>query len=396
LKLLPSLIAILAVGILGYLCVGKDLISGGRSHTAQLDPASIDQAEFYRTTVDSVNSVRTAAAFPNTADRPLQDWLTASTTDAYRNGALATESLLEKLSTDLPQISSATACVAYGTDAGSIQNSIADWASSLDPSFNYFATHIFIDEAVQQFGCAAVAVEKLRRFSPHLVNEGEKAFYSICRLCNKSHIGSVEQTHGAAALTCPHCDRPYELLSFKLDGKVCRANELLTGWTPPVRLPKAKSKLHEMFQIWSAVLKRVRYSKDLEGSTGNLDTWQLSFETWNYKNGDCEDSSILLTDWLIARGFDARVVIGTTGDGEGHAWCVVRLNGTAYILETTRADPDINNPPYANGQQDNYIPRFQFNRSAIFCLNGETSRPRYWSTEHWLRLDAEKPPEEKL
>ncbi|MFT5854824.1 MAG: putative transglutaminase-like cysteine proteinase, partial [Verrucomicrobiales bacterium] len=128
--------------------------------------------------------------------------------------------------------------------------------------------------------------------------------------------------------------------------------------------------------------------KDFEGISGNLDTWQLADETWKFKNGDCEDSSILLADWLISSGFDARVVIGTTDRLEGHAWCVVYLEGATYILETTKARPDLGNLPYASSLRPRYIPRYQFNRESVFYLKDGEKSPRYWSSAAWIQIDA--------
>jgi predicted transglutaminase-like cysteine proteinase len=388
LKYLPIAFAFVSIGAAGYYATTKNRASTGASGSIENAVLDLDQIRFYARTVEQIETGAKPTKFPPVADRSLSDWLASSTSMVSAGGAVATEALLEKLSSDLPQISSATACVVYAGSVESLSQSIAGWASDIEPSFNRFATHVFTDPGSKQIGCAAVAIERLKHFSPANINAGEKSFYSRCRLCNGAHIGTIEQSYGAAALNCPHCGRAYELLAFKPDGNICRANELLEGWAPAVRLPKFKTEFEEMMFVWRKVLNHVRYAKDLQGLRGNLDTWQLASDTWKYKNGDCEDSTILLADWLIARGFDARVVIGTTATGEGHAWCVVSLNGATYLLETTEAIPDLKNPPYAATLGNRYIPRYQFNRDSIFYRTGQTKNPRYWSSKSWLQIDA--------
>ena len=348
---------------------------------------SLDQAEFYQQIVEQVSTSSQVGRIPASPDESLSEWLEQSAMAASSEGTLASESLLEQLSEDIPQIGSATACVAYAGSIPRLSESIALWALEIDSSFNHFATHLFTDASSQQIGCAAVAVERLERFSPAVVNKGQKSFYSVCRLCSHTHIGKIEQSIGAAALTCPKCRRAYELLAFKLDGEICRVNELLTGWTPPVRVPKFETRLDEMRFIWRSVIKHVRYAKDLEGLNSNLDTWQLARETWDYENGDCEDSSILLADWLLSRGFDARVVIGVTGTQEGHAWCVVNIDGITYILETTDESAPDRRLPYASRLRHQYIPNYQFDRRSVYYLRDRAKNPRYWSEESWLRVD---------
>jgi predicted transglutaminase-like cysteine proteinase len=377
-----------ALAIAGFHLLVEAKLPHAGAEAAVIEVRVLDQARFYAQTLEQIGTKHSAPQFPPVADPSLNEWLRSSSSDLSSQGDLATRRLLDQLGSDLPQVGSATACVAYAGSVESLSESIATWAGQIGPTFNQFATHVFADEGSQQVGCAAVAVIRLSRFDPENINRGEKSFYSTCRLCGRSHIGSIEQTYGAASLTCPHCQGAYELLAFKVGGKVCRATELLTGWAPPTRIPKSRSKVDEMLLIWKAVLDRVRYSKDLQGLHGNLDTWQLADETWRYKNGDCEDSSILLADWLIGRGFDARVVIGTTDKREGHAWCVVNLEGTTYLLETTDANPDIRNLPYAAALARHYLPRFQFNRRSVFFRRDESPAPRYWSSKSWLQIDT--------
>lgn len=377
-----------ALAIAGFHLLVDAKLPHARAEAAVIEVRVLDQERFYAQTLQQIGAEHRAPQFPTVADPSLNEWLRSSSNVLSERGDLDTRDLLDQLGSDLPQMASASACVAYATSVESLSQSLADWATQIDPSFNQFATYVFADGSSQRIGCAAVAVNRLNRFDPEKVNRGERSFYSICRLCERAHLGTIEQSYGAASLTCPHCQGTYELLAFKVGGEVCRANELLTGWAPAARIPPPRSRVHEMILVWQAVLDRVRYAKDLEGLRGSLDSWQLAEQTWNNKNGDCEDSSILLADWLIERGFDARVVIGTTDTLEGHAWCVVNLEGTTYLLETTDANPDMRNLPYAATLAPHYRPRFQFNRRSVFFRRDESTAPRYWSTRSWLQIDA--------
>jgi transglutaminase-like putative cysteine protease len=64
------------------------------------------------------------------------------------------------------------------------------------------------------------------------------------------------------------------------------------------------------------------------------EVWQLPHETYSWRRGDCEDSAILLADWLRALGYDAVVAAGEAY-GASHAWVVLHHEGQNYILETT-------------------------------------------------------------
>ena len=62
--------------------------------------------------------------------------------------------------------------------------------------------------------------------------------------------------------------------------------------------------------------------------------WQNSRQAYLHTRGDCEDHAIILADWLIALGHDARVVLGNHRGG-GHAWVVLFQDGREMILEAT-------------------------------------------------------------
>ena len=127
------------------------------------------------------------------------------------------------------------------------------------------------------------------------------------------------------SLECPNCHRPYAMLAVDTKGRYHYVNEYLTGYCPPAHFPAGISRLNEMLLIWNSVVRGMRYVPDSADGNEDNDAWQTAAETQQLGTGDCEDSSILLADWLIARGFEARVALGHYAERGGHAWVIVRL-----------------------------------------------------------------------
>jgi len=73
--------------------------------------------------------------------------------------------------------------------------------------------------------------------------------------------------------------------------------------------------------VWATmqtVSMRLKYQLDREQFHPYNDIWQTSKQAYSRLRGDCEDHAILLSDWLISLGYDARVVLGEYKN-EGHA-----------------------------------------------------------------------------
>ncbi|WP_051285019.1 transglutaminase domain-containing protein [Nisaea denitrificans] len=99
--------------------------------------------------------------------------------------------------------------------------------------------------------------------------------------------------------------------------------------------------------VWSWVCREIGYVDDL-GSQGSREFWQFPSETIALRQGDCEDSAVLLATLLLASGispFCVRVVIGfarIAGDLIPHVWTIYKdEKGNWRILETTAGDPGI-------------------------------------------------------
>lgn len=112
------------------------------------------------------------------------------------------------------------------------------------------------------------------------------------------------------------------------------------------------------------------------------DIWQNSAQAYYQLRGDCEDHAIVLADWLIASGIDARVVVGRYR-GEGHAWVVAFSGGQAFLLEATdkRRYRNWNHYPLASLSRD-YQPDYMFNRST-FWRNTVAGKSAGYSVNHW-------------
>jgi hypothetical protein len=119
------------------------------------------------------------------------------------------------------------------------------------------------------------------------------------------------------------------------------------------------------------------------------EVWHFSSESLHFKKGDCEDHSILLVDWLVSEGYEARVVLGdVTGDGVlgdgGHAWVAVRLQGVEYHIEATNKNSD---PMAPVDNVDSvwpgrrYVAKFQFDHGGFWSLKeteGAAQTPSGW------------------
>jgi hypothetical protein len=128
--------------------------------------------------------------------------------------------------------------------------------------------------------------------------------------------------------------------------------------------------------------QRKSYLLDEKQYFGKADVWQSSRQAYHYPRGDCEDHAILLADWLIAMGEDARVALGDV-DGQGHAWVVLFKDGKEYLLEATQKRGLSRNKPYPLASlHPNYHPEFMFNRQFFWANSGSKYTTRY-SGNHW-------------
>ncbi|WP_240914041.1 transglutaminase-like domain-containing protein [Microbulbifer harenosus] len=154
------------------------------------------------------------------------------------------------------------------------------------------------------------------------------------------------------------------------------ANSYLVGFQP-----------FETKELWVplyTLAMRKEYQYDHLQYAGLADIWQTSRQAYYQKRGDCEDHAILLADWLINLGVDARVALGTH-KGEGHAWVVAVVNNTEYLLEATskRRQSSWQAMPLA-ALAEGYEVEFQFNRE-YFWAKTTSASTRSYRGKHWIR-----------
>jgi hypothetical protein len=140
-------------------------------------------------------------------------------------------------------------------------------------------------------------------------------------------------------------------------------------------------------QLWVplyTIAHKLEYQRDHVQYPGSNEIWQSSRQAFYNTRGDCEDHSLVLADWLISMGYDARVVLGDF-NGEGHAWVVLFHDGREFLLEATskRKKMEWSLYPLA-GLQTDYHPEYMFNRRFFWTNQGSAYTTRY-SGGQWLR-----------
>ena len=164
-----------------------------------------------------------------------------------------------------------------------------------------------------------------------------------------------------------------------LDGQPYFANSFLLGFVP--------FKTTNAWQPLALLSMRKTYMFDHD-QYGALyvDVWQNSKQAYAHSHGDCEDHALLLTDWLIGLGFDARVVVGETSAGEGHAWVILFTDSGDYVLEATskRAPKSINDFLRVE-RAIHYYPQIQFNRESLWENTGSVLTTNYKDSKWKLR-----------
>ncbi|MBU0680409.1 MAG: transglutaminase-like cysteine peptidase [Proteobacteria bacterium] len=144
------------------------------------------------------------------------------------------------------------------------------------------------------------------------------------------------------------------------------ANAFLLGFQPFAT--------DKMWVPMQTIATRLQYRQDEKQFGGMMDLWQTSKQAYYWLRGDCEDHALLLADWLIEMGYDARVVAGMHGK-EGHAWVVVVDQGKTFLLEATSKRRQRLMPLAVSLPE--YRPEYMFNRHDFWVNSGSFFTANY-------------------
>jgi hypothetical protein len=347
--------------------------------------------------VDRINYQRTLKkqSFIH-VDSDLERWMESQGTALSLDDI---DGLPEKIRDQHPRYFEVATGLAGSNQLKSLVGELDDFISQLEPETTHIAAYIVKAPAGLGYKALVVAGQKLTDFSPEALSERKvDVFFSKCPHCSNEHACRISSEQRGINLECRKCSRSYGVLAADENGQFRYVNEFLTGYSPPAHFPYERSQLHEMYTIWSAVVKHCTYVKDTTRFNTKRDAWQTALETQTKMRGDCEDSSVFLADWLLSKGLQVRVALGHYGDMGGHAWCVAKVDGVDYLLESTEGPPNPNKPPYVTDLGSRYVPDTLFDRDAIYVRSNprEKFNGDYWSTKHWTRIQPRLPAESAI
>ena len=329
-------------------------------------------------------------------DVQLEQWLTDHAAELDLNEL---NQLTEQIKKQHPRYQRIVTCTASNGNLQSLLGEFHDFSTSVEKDMTHIAIHLVRLKAGLGYQGLVVTGKKMEDFTPEGLSAGQSdTFFTTCPHCNYQHACKVVTDQRGINLECPKCGLSYGVLAADERGHFKYVNEFLTGYSPPAHFPFDTNPLHQMYTIWSAVVSHCSYTKDTTRTNRKRDSWQTALETQTRMRGDCEDSSVFLADWLLSRGFQVRVALGHYGDMGGHAWCIARIDGIDYLLESTEGPPDPSKPPYVSDVGARYVPDTLFDRDAIYVRAKPKERfdGDYWSPKTWIRVQPRKFTEERL
>ncbi len=322
---------------------------------------------------------------PLKPDPELREWLN----QRIEKGTMGDlNTLIASVQMQFPNYVRLAVCTLQSPSVEDLLQKAFEWSNQTEKCFTHQAIIASAKAVRLGFECVIVTGQRLRDFQPSELAHGYDNFYIMCPLCRRGQACEVPPLMRSVSLECPHCRRPYAMLAVDTKGRYRHVNEFFTGYAPPARFPAGISRLNEMLIIWNSVVQSIRYVLDTADGNEKNDAWQTAAETRKLGSGDCEDSSIYLADWLIARGFDARVAVGHYAERGGHAWVIVQLEGSTYLLESTNPDVNTSRPPLVEDVGSRHVPDCTIDREGFYTRRNPSAPwdGDYWSQAKWQRV----------
>lgn len=338
-----------------------------------------------RIITELLSTRRAAQMGPLKQDDALREWLHDR---INKNSVGDLKNLTTSVQLQFPNYVGLSVCSLQSPSVDNLLQQAIEWSSRTEKSLTHHAIVATAKPARLGFDCVIVTGHRLPDFQPEQLSSSNASFYIKCPLCQNGQTCEVPPLMRSVTLECPKCQRPYVMLAVDTKGRYHHANEYLTGYAPPARFPEGISRVNEMLLIWNSVVNSIRYVLDNADGNEKNDAWQHAQETQALGKGDCEDSSIYLADWLIARGFNARVALGHYAERGGHAWVVVQLEGKTYLLECTNPETDTSRPPLLEDVASRHVPDRTFDRDGFYTRKNPSAPwdGDYWSPVKWQQV----------
>lgn len=315
-------------------------------------------------------------------DLEMQQWLL----DRSEAGPLNPDSVAQAAWDAFPQYQTLRAFRSQSATPNGLLEQVSAWPDVGNREMTHLAA--VAEPTVFGLGWSVTVLlgNRLPVFSPEaLKDKNHDQFYSVCTLCGEGQACRIPRHSRSLSLECPHCHRIYAMVAADSRGRFRYVNEYLTGYAPPAHFPKNQTRLAELMTIWRAVAGGCKYTTDVGDDN---DAWQTAQETQALGTGDCEDSSILLADWLLARDFKARVALGRYAERGGHAWVVVQLDDENYLLESTEGASSAQRPPLLKEVGSRYVPELLFDHLSFYTYKnpGTAWNGDFWTDATWERV----------
>lgn len=340
------------------------------------------QARFQESVIALTNEYRSSAEL--TEDGEIQTEVSRFIVGSSSPGKIELNALFETIQERFPETQAMSATMIFDPRDDELKKSISEWSDTRDGQYESLSVVLF-NQGLRR-GALAILSTRMERFDLANVEGQQGRFYRECPLCGESHAIELEEVEQTLILKCPHCNRRYDMIAGGSDGRFRHAPEFFDGFGFEADSYEGRSPFETMKAIWKTVLRECEYEHDRGENRQLLESWKTPEETWKDRTGDCEDTSILLCDALLSAGIEARVAVGRNIHIGDHAWCVARVDGKQYVLESTGKDSPRREPANVSEVKDEFQPEQLFDREQIYFSKSEAPQPcgDYWDPTVWM------------